>query len=210
MPRWWPLVAAIAVGATAGLVIALTRNPSEPQPATGATAGAYETWAPGARRARSFTLRDDRGAPISVPARGSPTVVTFLDPVCRSLCPVEARILASAVRELGPLAPQVVSVSVDPPADTPANFRTDAREWRLPPSWRWAVGSTPVLARVWQSYGVSVEVQQTKLAGVSVRNVVHDEEAYLVDRSGFVRALFIFPFRAQDVERAVRAIGSAR
>ena len=68
-----------------------------------------------------------------------------------------------------------------------ANFRADARAWRLPPSWRWATGSQAELARVWRSYGVAVQMQTKHVAGVTVRNVIHTEGSYLIDAQGFER-----------------------
>ena len=138
--------------------------------------------------------------------RGRPTVVTFLDPVCRNLCPVEARTLGAVVRRLGARAPNVVAVSVNPGADTAANFRSDAREWNLPAAWRWATGPPAALARVWRDYGVAVEVQTKRIAGVTVHEVAHTEEAYIIDANGFQRALYLFPFRAVDVERTIRSL----
>jgi cytochrome oxidase Cu insertion factor (SCO1/SenC/PrrC family) len=136
-------------------------------------------------------------------------VVTFIDPVCRNLCPLEAAMLGKVVRDLGSQAPAVVAVSVNPRADTPANFRADARAWQLPPSWRWATGSPAALAQVWRSYGVAVEVQTKHLAGVTVRNVIHTEGSYLIDARGFERALFLYPFRAADVERELKRLEAA-
>ena len=133
-------------------------------------------------------------------------IVTFLDPVCRNLCPIEARVLASVVRRLGADAPRVVAVSVNPGADKAANFRADAREWHLPTAWRWATGSHAELAPVWRAYGVAVQEQTRRVAGVTVRDVAHTEEAYVVDRQGTLRALFVFPFHAADVEQALRQL----
>jgi len=170
-----------------------------------------ETWPAGARRAADFHLRDQHGAALSLGMlRGRPTVVTFLDPVCRNLCPVEAHALGAVVRRLGGRAPNVVAVSVNPGADTMANFRSDAREWRLPANWRWATGSRAALARTWRAYRIAVQVQTKRIAGVTVHEVAHSEEAYVIDANGFQRALFLFPFRAADVERTIRSLRRAR
>jgi protein SCO1/2 len=204
------LLGAVAVGAGAGIGIGVVSSKppaAAPEAVTTAAMNANETWPAGARRAADFRLRDQHGAPVTVAGlRGRATVVTFLDPVCRNLCPVEARALAAVVRRLAARAPNVVAVSVNPGADTAANFRNDAREWHLPPSWRWATGSKEALARVWRDYGIAVQTQTKHLAGVTVHEVAHSEEAYVLDAEGFERALFLFPFRAIDVERTVRSL----
>ena len=140
--------------------------------------------------------------------RGKPVLVTFIDPVCRNLCPLEAAALGKVVRDLGSRAPAVVAVSVNPWADTSANFKADASAWQLPSSWRWATGSRSSLARVWHSYGVAVQVRTKRLAGVTVRNVIHTEGSYVIDARGFERALFLYPFRAADVERELKELGA--
>ncbi|HZS25177.1 MAG TPA: SCO family protein [Gaiellaceae bacterium] len=200
------LATAIVVGATIGVAIAIVagkRSAAPPPPAA-----ADRPWTVLARAAPDFRLRDQDGQAVSARAlRGRPAVITFLDPVCRNLCPIEARVLASVGRRLGARAPRFVAVSVNPAADTPANFRADAREWHLPATWRWATGSRAELAPVWRDYEVAVQAQTRRVAGTTVHEVAHTEEAYLVDAHGIERALFVFPFRAADVERALAELG---
>lgn len=208
MTRSIVLTAAVALGAAIGIAVAIGSS-------RGSTSGAAAlspnaSWAATSRRAPQFRLRDQRGAPVSLAAlRGRPVVVTFIDPVCRNLCPLEAAALGKVVRDLGARAPAVVAVSVNPWADTRANFRADAHAWQLPSSWRWATGSPAALAKVWRSYGIAVEVQTKHLAGVTVRNVIHTEGSYLIDAQGFERALFLYPFRAADIERELERLEAA-
>ncbi len=208
MQRSLVLAVALALGAAIGIVVAVASSRgSAPAPAT-ASMAPDATWPAGGRPAPAFSLRDESGAPLSLRSfRGRPVLVTFIDPVCRNLCPLEASRLGQVVRDLGTRAPAVVSVSVNPWADTRANFRADARAWRLPPSWRWATGSHAALAQVWRRYGIGVQVQTKHVAGVTVRNVLHTEASYLIDARGFERALFVYPFRAADIERALRRLG---
>lgn len=169
------------------------------------------TWAAGSRRAPDFQLVDQRGAAISLRSlRGRTTIVTFLDPLCKNVCPLEARVLAEALRGLPPaIRPAIVAVSVNPPADTRANFRADASHWHLTPDWRWAIGSRSQLAAVWRKYEIDVKVVTTRLAGASVREVEHGAAAFIVDRSGFQRSMFLFPFTAPDVEHEIRRIDAS-
>ena len=104
---------------------------------------------PSEQRAPGFRLVDERGAPIALSQfRSRPVIVTFIDPVCRSLCPLEAKELNRAVTATPPAArPVIVSISVNPWADSRATFRKDAREWRLVPQWHWAAGRYAQLYR---------------------------------------------------------------
>ena len=58
--------------------------------------------------------------------------MTFIDPVCRSLCPLEAKQLNSVVTA-SPTArrPAIVAVSVNPWMQSRSIFRQDERKWRL-------------------------------------------------------------------------------
>jgi len=207
MSRRLVLVLAVALGAAAGVAAAVLASRS-PAPAAHALAP-DATWASGRRPAPEFRLRDQHGAAISLAAlRGRPVLITFIDPVCRNLCPLEAAALGQVVRDLGAHAPAVVAVSVNPAADGAANFRTDARHWRLPASWRWATGTQAALAQVWRSYGIGVQVQTKRVAGVTVRNVIHTEGSYVIDAQGFERALFLYPFRVADVEHALERLAT--
>lgn len=200
----------LAVLAAVGASYAIGRSRSAPPairhpPAPASSAAA--TWRAGTRRAPDFRLVDQHGKPISMASlRGRPVVVTFIDPVCRNLCPFEAKILTTVSRRLpANERPVIVSVSVNPWADTKTNFAVDAVHWRLGANWRWALGSEKELAPVWRRYEIGVQVLKRVISGVTLRTIAHTEASYIVDRSGYERALFLYPFTANDVEQALRA-----
>jgi cytochrome oxidase Cu insertion factor (SCO1/SenC/PrrC family) len=210
-PAGWGIallgVCVVVVAVIAFVLVRQSKAPAATEhPAAPITAIA--TWKAGVRRAPGFRLVDQGGKPFSLASlRGRPVVITFIDPVCRNLCPLEAKVLAAAVRRL-PMAdrPVVVAVSVNPWADSTANFRQDATHWRLAAGWRWGVGSPLKLAAVWRKYGIQVEVAKKTVAGVTVRSVAHTEGSYVIDRDGYERALFLYPFNPGDVEQALRNI----
>ena len=47
------------------------------------------------------------------------------------------------------------------------------------------------------------------VAGVTVHRIGHTEAAYVIDAKGFERALFLWPYRAQDVVTALRLLTRA-
>jgi protein SCO1 len=171
--------------------------------------GAAATWAPRTVRAPGFRLVDQNGAVLTLSAlRGRSVIVTFIDPLCRDLCPLEARRLAAAVRSLPSGArPTIVAVNVNPSASKAATLDADVRRWRLPREWRWGLGSKSALKPVWRAYHVAVFETTRTIAGVRVQSITHNEVSYLVDSNGFQRALFVWPYSDAAVVRAVRTLG---
>ncbi len=206
--RWAILGAALLAGLAIGALVALSR--SHGSGVSSAETAAVETWPAGVRRAPAFKLTDQYGKPVTLTAlRGRPVIVTFIDPLCRNFCPREASVLTEATAHLGVNAPTIVSVSVNPWADSSANFKLDAVRWRLGSNWRWATGSYAQLANVWKPYGVGVEVNRKTIAGVTVREITHTGAAYLVDGKGYERALFLYPFDTDQVVTAARSMLAA-
>ena len=193
--------AAVALLAIVLLLALVARSHSSSS--SGATS--YTSFGAGERPAPNFTLVDDHGKRFTLASlRGRPVIVTFIDPYCRDFCPREASVLTAAAAKLGADRPAIVSVSVDPWADTAANFAADKVHWRLGPEWRWATGTYGQLAPVWRDYGVGVTVTKKTIAGITLRKIIHTGAAYLVDPTGHERALFLYPFTTGDVVGAAK------
>jgi cytochrome oxidase Cu insertion factor (SCO1/SenC/PrrC family) len=205
--RWVFWAVALVLGVGIGVAIKLVGN-SHPEAATPADPP-IQTWAAGVRRAPAFTLTDQSGNPVSLAAfHGRPVIVTFIDPLCRDFCPREASVLTAAAAQLGTNAPPIVSVSVDPWADSAANFRTDKAHWKLGPTWHWGTGTYAQLAEVWKGYAIGVAFSKKKIAGVTVRYITHTGAAYLIDGSGHERALFLWPFDSGEVVGAAKDLST--
>lgn len=200
-------VAAIAI-------VFLVRSSSDPQPMSTvapASATAAATWAPGSKLAPIFTLRDEQGKPLSLAAfRGHPVLITFIDPLCRDYCPIEAQHLSDVARAQPPGdKPEIVAVSVNTVGDTPATLALDRRKWNTTPQWHWAVGTQAQLAKVWHHYAIAVVATTKTVAGIKVRDVVHTEASYLIDRNGYQRALFLWPYTADAVTKELQTLTPA-
>jgi cytochrome oxidase Cu insertion factor (SCO1/SenC/PrrC family) len=210
--RWFVLAGALAVGVGIGAAIAVLRSTStSPAVASSAESGPPVTWPVGKKLAPGFTLRSESGAPISLQQfRSRPVIVTFIDPLCRNLCPLEAKTLDRVVAQL-PAAqrPVIVAVSTNQWANARKNLLLDRQKWNLPSEWHWAVGAPAALARVWKNYAIGVSVATKTIAGTKVHRITHTEAAYVVDPSGHQRALYLYPFRASDVERTLRSLTRA-
>jgi cytochrome oxidase Cu insertion factor (SCO1/SenC/PrrC family) len=77
------------------------------------------------------------------------------------------------------------------------------------PQWRSAVGRYGQLAAVWKNYKVGVQVTKRVQAGITVHEIAHTEASFIIDPAGYQRALYVYPFRADDVARTVRQLASA-
>lgn len=178
------------------------RAAAEPLPAFHGQAA----WAASERAAPAFTLRDQRGVPVSLPSlRGHTVLLTFLDSQCKQQCPIEGRQLGSILRRL-PAAdrPTLVVVSVDPSGDTAAGIRRAMTEWGLAGPWRWywLNGSSKRLAVVWHLYGITVDPTSGDIA--------HSLVLYLIDRDGYMRTAYLFPFLPAFVQGDLAKLARTR
>jgi cytochrome oxidase Cu insertion factor (SCO1/SenC/PrrC family) len=200
--RWIVWAAALAVGVAIGAGIAIARN-SSPAPSVEQTASSAQvSWKAGQKAAPDFALRDEKGKPISLQRfHGRPVILTFIDPLCTTFCPLEARVLDRMLARLSPAQrPAIISISVNRLGDNERAYRHDASKWKLRPDWHWAVGSQAALERVWNAYAIGVAVDP------KTKDVTHTEAAYLVDPSGHQRALYLWPFSSAALLSELRAL----
>jgi cytochrome oxidase Cu insertion factor (SCO1/SenC/PrrC family) len=168
-------------------------------------------WPSGRQAAPNFSLSDQNGQPVSVAAyRGHPVIVTFIDPLCRENCPLAAQVLSRADRELSPAqrAP-ILAVSVNIYGNARSHLVQDYTKWHLVPQWRWAVGKPKALASVWKRYYAEVAVVTKHIAGITVHYITHSEMAYVVDPSGYERALLPWPYTAAELKHAIEDVTPA-
>jgi len=136
----------------------------------------------------SFSLQDQRGTTVTAASlRRKAVLLTFLDPVCTTDCPVIAQELKRADAMLGALAGRVeiVAVVANPLYHSLAAIRAfDATEGLSSlPNWLYLTGPVPVLQRLWANYDVAVAVAP---GGAMVQ---HADIAYLIDPHGRVREI---------------------
>ena len=136
--------------------------------------------------AKGFALTDQHGQPVTLASlRGKVVLLTFLDPVCTTDCPLIAQEFRAAGQLLGAASKQVelVAVVTNPiyhqVADTAAFDRQEHLDQL--PNWLYLTGSVPQLRQVWRNYGISAEILP---AGSMIG---HQDIAYVIDRAGHVR-----------------------
>ena len=164
-------------------------------------------WAAGARVAPAIdTLPDQTGRRFSLASlRGHPVALVFFDSHCSQECPLEGRELAGAEASL-PTAerPVLVAVSVNP-LDTPASAANAAREWKLAgvAPWHWLMGSRAALAPVWREYNIYV-------GRAKDGDIPHTEALILIDRRGYERSAYLYPFDQPFVTHDLGVLGRER
>ena len=138
--------------------------------------------------AAPFTLTDQHGHQVSLSSlRGRTVVLTFLDPVCTSDCPLIAQELRLTDQMLGSASSDVELVAVvnNPLYNTPAatNAFDDQEGLDHLSNWTYLTGSVSQLQRVWDDYGVQTQVSP---AGAMI---AHSDVLYIIDKSGHTREI---------------------
>jgi cytochrome oxidase Cu insertion factor (SCO1/SenC/PrrC family) len=191
-PRAYPWASVRSVGAVAAVAIILLGAAPMAAAAANRTAdpilalaiagdsAAMDLPAPG------FQLTDQNGQPVSLASlRGKVVLMTFLDPVCTTDCPIIGAEFKEAGVLLGSADKDVYLVAiVANPTYRSAEF-TQAfdREEGLNtvPNWLYLTGSLSQLSQVWRQYGITVE----NLPAGSMS--AHNDLAVVIDRTGHIR-----------------------
>jgi cytochrome oxidase Cu insertion factor (SCO1/SenC/PrrC family) len=136
--------------------------------------------------AAPFTLTDQRGQSVSLPQlRGKVVLLTFLDPVCVSDCPLIAQEFKLAGKLLGASGRgvELVAVNLNPLYDQLDYIKAfDQQEGMTSvPNWLYLTGSPATLKKIYANYGVASE---TLPAGAMLG---HSDVAFAIDKSGVIR-----------------------
>jgi cytochrome oxidase Cu insertion factor (SCO1/SenC/PrrC family) len=171
----------ILVGA-APMAVASVNRTADPviAEALAGTSGQPDTPAPG------FTLTSQDGRQVSLASlRGKVVLLTFLDPVCTTDCPLIAQEMRSADELLGGKAgnTELVAVVANPTYTSTAYTRAFTSQENLSqvPNWLFLTGSLSQLADVWHHYGIEVE---NLPAGAMA---AHNDLAFVISADGKVQ-----------------------
>jgi cytochrome oxidase Cu insertion factor (SCO1/SenC/PrrC family) len=137
-------------------------------------------------RAPAFQLTNQDGHQVSLASlRGKVVLLTFLDPVCVSDCPLIAQEFRQADQLLAGQQRQVelVAVVANPVYNALGYTQAFDRQEHLNtlPNWDYLTGSVAQLRAVWRQYGVAAQILP---AGGMIG---HSDVAYVIDRSGRTR-----------------------
>ncbi len=136
--------------------------------------------------APAFTLTDQDGRQVSLASlHGKTVLLTFLDPVCTSDCPVIAQEFRQAGRLLGADSSRVelVAIVANPIYRSIAYTRAfDSQEGLAGVrNWLYLTGSLAQLQQVWKNYAVAAQILPA--GGM----IAHSDVAYVIDAAGHTR-----------------------
>jgi cytochrome oxidase Cu insertion factor (SCO1/SenC/PrrC family) len=137
--------------------------------------------------APAFQLTDQYGRPASLARlRGKVVLLTFLDPVCTSDCPLIAQEFRASDQILGRAAGDVelVAIVANPIYLSVTYTRAFDQQEGLTalPNWLYLTGTLGQLQRAWQNYSVAAEI----LAAGGM--IAHSDVAFVIDAGGHVRS----------------------
>jgi cytochrome oxidase Cu insertion factor (SCO1/SenC/PrrC family) len=172
--------AVVLVGA-APMAFATTNPNADPitAEAISGTIGQFDT------PASNFTLTSQDGRQVSLASlRGKVVLLTFLDPVCTTDCPLIAQEMRSADTLLGAKASdtELVAVVANPTYTSIAYTKEFTSEENLAqvPNWLYLTGSVSQLTAIWNAYGITVEDLP---AGAMV---AHNDIAIVISANGTI------------------------
>jgi cytochrome oxidase Cu insertion factor (SCO1/SenC/PrrC family)/uncharacterized low-complexity protein len=133
-----------------------------------------------------FTLTDQDGRQVSLASlHGKVVLLTFLDPVCTSDCPLIAQEFRQTDQVLGAKSHnvQLVAIVANPLYHTVAYTRAFDEQERMTtlPNWLYLTGSLAQLQQVWKNYAIAAQI----LPGGGM--IAHSDVAYVIDAHGRTR-----------------------
>ncbi|HXT92490.1 MAG TPA: SCO family protein, partial [Trebonia sp.] len=174
-------LAVVLVG-TAPMALAAANPNADPitAQAIAGSSGQFDT------PAANFTLTSQNGEQVALSSlRGKVVLLTFLDPVCTTDCPLIAQEMKSADALLGTKAgsAELVAVVANPTYLSTAYVKEFTAQENLSevPNWLFLTGSLNQLKDVWHDYGIEVE---NLPAGAMA---AHNDLAIVIDANGTIR-----------------------
>jgi cytochrome oxidase Cu insertion factor (SCO1/SenC/PrrC family) len=136
--------------------------------------------------APGFSLTSQTGRQVSLASlRGKVILLTFMDPVCTSDCPLIAQEFRAADQMLGTSASgvELVAIVANPVYRSIAYTRAFDRQELLTrlPNWLYLTGTLPQLQQAWRNYGIAADILPA--GGM----IAHSDVAYVIDATGRTR-----------------------
>ena len=137
--------------------------------------------------APAVQLTDQDGRPASLAGlRGKVVLLTFLDPVCTSDCPLIAQEFRASDQILGNAAGDVelVAIVANPIYLSAAYTRAFDQQEGLTalPNWLYLTGTLGQLQQAWRNYSVAADLLPA--GGM----IAHSDVAFVIDASGHIRS----------------------
>jgi protein SCO1/2 len=148
-----------------------------------------------------LTLDDDKAAKLSGFTAGHVTAVQLMFTSCQATCPIQGALFAEAAKKLGDkvAGAQLLSISIDPDHDSPAELRGWLEKFGRSPLWRAARPKKDQLQAL-------VDVLKSKKPGPDP----HTAQVYYLNRKGeLVMRSVDFP-PASDIARSLEQLAAKK
>ncbi len=135
-------------------------------------------------KAPTFSLVDQHGSRYHLGEHaGRYTLLTFLDPVCWTDCPLIGEQLADVGRDFPGAPLDLVAVAANPLHETLANVRHFVAQHGLTstPNFHFVTGPTPTLRQIWDRYGIQVKPSPSSVMSI------HSDLMFIIDPRGRIR-----------------------
>lgn len=158
----------------------------------------------------AFSLVDERGQVFTEEAlRGHPTIVNFIFTRCDTVCPITAmkmQRIEEKSRDRRGFAIKLLSISVDPEHDGPAQLAAFATKYKANPErWRFVTGKpADIKSLVEGTFMSPMDREGTTTSGAP--NIVHSGYFMLVDGDLKIRGLY----DSNDIKRLDELLHDAR
>jgi protein SCO1/2 len=158
----------------------------------------------------AFSFVDQTGQVFTEQAlRGHPTIVNFIFTRCDTICPITSMKMArleAKSRDKRGIAVKLLSISVDPVHDTPAQLAAFAQKYQANPArWRFVTGKQDEISALVQGPFMSpMDREGTMTSGAP--NIVHSGYFFLVDGDLVIRGAY----DSNDVHRLDQMLHDAR
>lgn len=148
-----------------------------------------------------LTLDDDKAAKLSAFLADHVTAVQLMFTSCQATCPIQGALFAEAAKKLGDkvAGAQLLSISIDPDHDNPAELRAWLQKFGRSPIWRAARPKKDQLQAL-------VDVLKSKKPGPDP----HTAQVYYLSRKGeLVMRSVDFP-PASDIARSLTELAAKK
>ncbi|HEY5317677.1 MAG TPA: redoxin domain-containing protein [Solirubrobacteraceae bacterium] len=161
--RLTALIACLGLLAAVLVLGAVLSRSTNSKPSQTALAGnsVLDPGTPLSGQAADFTLTDQFGQRVSLRSfRGRVVILAFNDSECTTVCPLTTTAMVDAKEMLGAAGSRVALLGIDanPSATSVKDVRAYSSVHGMLHQWQFLTASFPELKRVWNAYGIAVQI----------------------------------------------------
>ena len=157
----------------------------------------------GGKQAPGFELTNQFGQRMSLSQfRGKVVLLGFEDSECTTVCPLTTQSMMLAKELLGKpgSSVQLLGIDANPDAIATSNVLAYSRVHSMVNQWDFLTGTAAQLKKVWQDYGIAVQIESGQID--------HTPALYVVDQQGSLRKVYLTQMAYSSVTQAAQVIAT--